>query len=477
MKSLWSKLLLAQVLAVVLALLVVTVITRVSLNRGFMDFLQQQESMLLDYMAPALSELYEARGGWGFLEEHPRSWDRVLHSVRPLTGPRGGRPFANGPGGPRTPPPGDRFARSMGALDRLHVRERLFLLDERRRHLAGPRVDTAETRSLAPVESRGEIVAWVGFAPMRSVTSPEARGFLRRQRWILTASLAVGLSLAAALAFVLSRHLSRPVQQLDATVLELTQGDYASRAEVASRDELGRLARNVNQLAETLEESRSTRRRWIADIAHELRTPVAILKGELEALADGIRPPDEGSAASLREEVDHLASLVDDLQALAMSDSGELKLRPAALDLSELVRDTVAPFEERLAGRRIHLQMHLEPSLAVTADRQRIRQLVHNLMENESRYAEPGATMKVQLVGASATARLLIEDSGPGVDDEQLASLFDRFYRGEGSRSRATGGSGLGLSICRSIAEAHGGTIRAEHSPLGGLRITVELPA
>ena len=213
----------------------------------------------------------------------------------------------------------------------------------------------------------------------------------------------------------------------------------------------------------------------MADIAHELRTPVAVMKGEIEAVADGIREPDRRTVASLGEEADHLASMVDDLQALALADAGALDLRKEPLRLDDLLGQALDAFQHRLEARGVRLQREIAGPVDITADAQRLRQLLHNLLENSARYVEPGGRLEVSLARGKR-AVLELRDSGPGVSDEQLERLFDRFYRAEGSRSRATGGSGLGLSICRNIAEAHGGRIEAGHSPLGGLSIRVELP-
>jgi two-component system sensor histidine kinase BaeS len=200
------------------------------------------------------------------------------------------------------------------------------------------------------------------------------------------------------------------------------------------------------------------------------------MKGEIEAIADGVREADEQMAASLAEEIDHLAGMVDDLQALALSDAGALNLHKEEVDLSEQARQSADSFRHRLADRGITLELDLPDSCRVCADPHRLRQLLHNLLENSNRYSESDGRVRLVLRAGDPSV-LVLEDSGPGVSDEQLDCLFDRFYRAEGSRSRATGGSGLGLAICRNIAEAHGGCIRAEHSELGGLGIRVELPA
>jgi two-component system sensor histidine kinase BaeS len=463
MKTVFSKILLAQVVAVVLALLIVTVITRVSLNRGFKDFLEMQEANVLQNLVPELAESYDSRGSWDFLRNNPRSWQHVLRLSRP---PQGDSAQSG-----RRPPPRQR------STDRVRLRERLFLLDENHVRIAGAEVNTEATASLEPIESNGRVVGWIGFIPMGNVLPPEAQRFLGGQIRITVISLLLALLVAAGLAFVLARNVSRPVRQLGDTVRKLSEGEYLASTGIESRDEIGSLASNVDQLATTLEKNRTARQRWMADIAHELRTPVAILKGEVEALVDGVRPADERMSLSLREEIDHLAALVDDLQTLALSDAGALNISKEPVDLSGLTRQCVTAFEDRLAERGIKVGVVAGESVILTADQRRLRQLLHNLLENCSRYVVQDGEVRVLLEYQAGGVLLTLEDSGPGLDDEQLSRLFDRFYRVEVSRSRSSGGSGLGLSICRNIVEAHDGRIEATHSPLGGLRISVMLPA
>ena len=488
-RSLFAKILLALVLAVVLALLVLVLLTRANLDRGFIDFLERQESAVLANLAPALGEVYEARGGWDFLRGQPANWDRILRRTRPgmpgHAGPGDAPPFRRGPPGSRPPADlssdgpdaaGDAQFRWLRSFDRLRLRERLFLLDAQRRYVAGAVFADAAPQSLEPVTSGGVTVGWVGFVPVREGLPPEAERFLRDQVRVLTASLLIALLLAAGLGYLLARHLSRPVRQLDATVRELSRGHYDHRAAIGGRDEIGRLGDNVNRLAENLERNRTARRRWMADIAHELRTPVSILKGEIEALADGVRPADGAAFNSLREEIDQLSTLVDDLQALALADAGALNLRQAPLQLTELLLQVGEAWRERLAERGIRLDWALAQGLELSADAQRLRQLFHNLFENCARYTEASGRVRVSATQEGETIRVCIEDSGPGVEPQQRDRLFERFYRVEESRSRASGGSGLGLAISRNIAEAHGGTIRAEPAELGGLAIVIELP-
>jgi two-component system sensor histidine kinase BaeS len=281
---------------------------------------------------------------------------------------------------------------------------------------------------------------------------------------------------AAALAWLLARNVSRPVRKLGDAIGTLSRGDYQARVSVEAGDEIGILAGHVNDLATTLEKNRTARQRWMADIAHELRTPVAILKGEVEALTDGIRPADERFAASLQEEIDQLSKLVDDLQTLALSDAGALNIQKEMMDLARVAEQSVELYRDRLAVRGISIGLRMDGSVNMSADPNRMRQLLQNLLENSCRYVEDDGRVLLTLLQGPGSVNIVLEDSGPGLTASQIPRLFERFYRAEGSRTRSSGGTGLGLSICKNIAEAHGGRIHAEPSEIGGLKIQVDLP-
>ena len=247
---------------------------------------------------------------------------------------------------------------------------------------------------------------------------------------------------------------------------------------VGSGDELGRLAEDFNRLAVTLERNEQLRRAFMADISHELRTPLAVLRGELEAIEDGVRPMSPESVKSLQGEVATLGKLVDDLYELSLADVGALTYRKTALDLAEPLTQALEGFRERLVERRIALETVLPPAgtLTVLADPDRLRQLFNNLLENTVRYTDPGGRLRVEARCERGRVRIDFQDSAPGVPEELLPRLFERLFRVEGSRSRAGGGAGLGLAICRSIVQAHDGEIDARPSPLGGVWVHVSLP-
>jgi two-component system sensor histidine kinase BaeS len=241
-------------------------------------------------------------------------------------------------------------------------------------------------------------------------------------------------------------------------------------------DELARLARDFNTLAETLAAARQARRKWIADIAHELRTPLSILRGEIEALQDGVRPLDTEALNSLAGEAARLARLIEDLHTLSLSDLGALSYHKEPVDLAEIIEDVVDPQRPALEekGLRVHLNLG---SFIVSGDADRLAQVFANLLQNSVRYTDAPGRIDVGIKQVVGQVVVQWQDSSPGVPEEDLPRLTEHLFRVEGSRSRAGGGSGLGLAIAAAIVQAHGGTLTAAPSPLGGLRIELRFPA
>jgi len=491
MNTLLGKILLALLATTLLALLLVSLIQRYSLQQGFSHFLQQQEEVQLSYLVPELQDWYRQRGSWEALRGETRRWLRLLARTRPegISPPEDAllhedeHPHEDGPTGGNPPRNLSRGSRHQvpGPADELRrLWRRIYLLDAERRWVAGAPVSDSVGDS-GPVDEQaievnGAVVGWVGFVPAIQPAAPEARRFMLFQQRTLLLSAGIALLAAVLVGFLLARHLSRPVVALRDSVQSLTAGDFSIRTPVRGGDEIASLARHINRLAETLQANESARRRWTADLAHELRTPITILQAEIEAARDGVRPNMENTLDSLEEEVRHLSGLVNDLQVLALADAGALNMQLTEIDLVVLVRQVVDALQARIRQADLQVAIIAPDRLLLQADAQRLRQLLLNLLENACRYTHTGGQVRIVLQASPGTAELQIADSEPGLDPAQRTQLFERFYRAENSRGRAGGGSGLGLAICREIVLAHGGTIEARASDLGGLAINISLP-
>lgn len=457
------KLFLAILLSCALIALAVTGAMSVSFNRGFLGYLNQQEAERLDILQPRLAKAYAAHGSWDFLRDSPRTWFELL-------GPR-----VAGTARESEAAAGERRGGAQPDADLTGLNLRVSLLDEQRRLVMGSfRIGPAA--SFRAIAVGGKTVGWLALLPFQEVTAGAGRRFIQQQLeagwWIAAAAIA----LAALAAGLLSRMVLAPVKRIARATHRLALGDYATRVPSGSRDELGALAQDFNQLALTLGKNESLRRDFMSDVSHELRTPLAVLRGELDAVEDGIRPLTLGAVASLQAEVATLGKLVDDLYELSLSDLGALNYRMAQVDVAALLRSALDGFGPRFAAQRIEVALDAPAAAICLADPDRLRQLFVNLFENTLRYTDAGGRCMVQLKIAGRALRIDFSDSAPGVPDDKLALIFERFYRADPSRSRASGGAGLGLAISRNIVEAHQGSIAAAPSPLGGLRLTVTLP-
>jgi two-component system sensor histidine kinase BaeS len=328
-----------------------------------------------------------------------------------------------------------------------------------------------------PVRVEGELVGYVASPRLPALETQIDRHFREAQLRSLWTVSAFALLVAVIMAVLLARHFTRPLRQLSLAAHRLTQQQYEVSVDDARRDELGALARDMRELASTLARNADARARWFADISHELRTPLAVLLGEIDALLDGVRPLTPERIASLQQEVQHLQRLVEDLYVLARADLGALQYRKMPLDLAELVteRAKAAGAAMAAAGLRLRL-LGTDASVMVNGDTDRLCQLVDNLLANSARYTARGGDVHVALAVAGAQAELTVEDTAPGVPDAALPRLFEHLFRVDDARTRSSGGAGLGLAICQRIVQAHGGSIRAEHAAMGGLRIAVMLP-
>ncbi|OVY25694.1 two-component system sensor histidine kinase BaeA [Klebsiella quasipneumoniae subsp. quasipneumoniae] len=458
---------------------------RISFERGFIDYIKRGNEQRLTMLSDALSEQYAQHGSWAFLRNNDRFIFQLLRTFERDNDDRSPPGHAMKPGamdapdaGPDGPPPDGPpdGPRPRPEMPPHGWRTMFWVVDQSGRVLVGPRERVPEDGSQRSIMVNGVEVGRVIASPVERLTRNTDINFDRQQKRTSWLIVALATLLAALATFPLARGLLAPVKRLVEGTHKLAAGDFSTRVTVTGGDELGRLAQDFNQLASTLERNQQMRRDLMADISHELRTPLAVLRGELEAIQDGVRRFTPESIPSLQAEVATLTKLVDDLHQLSMSDEGALAYQKTSLDIITLLEVAAGAFRERFAGRQLSIQVSLPEQAMIFGDRDRLMQLFNNLLENSLRYTDSGGSLHIT---ARRSGRMLVidfADSAPGVSDEQLARLCERFYRAEGSRNRASGGSGLGLAICLNIVAAHGDTLRADHSPFGGVSIKVELP-
>lgn len=301
---------------------------------------------------------------------------------------------------------------------------------------------------------------------------------LQNSLWLLLLS-GSGLGLLAALlvSFLVARMIASPIREIAEFAGRAGRGDFSHRVSIRRKDELGELGAAFNSMAEELEETLQQRRNQVADTAHELRSPLTNIRGYLEAMEDEVLEVGE-SLPVLREEVDLLTRLVDDLQDLALAESGMLQISLREEHIGTLVEHAVSAHRFMAVQRNIELLVHLPDHLPpVPADAQRISQVLSNILRNAFHHTPEGGVVRVDVRSVDEFVEVAVCDSGSGIPPEELERVFERFRRLDPSRSRATGGSGLGLTIARLLVELHGGTIRAETNPGGGSCFVLDLPS
>jgi len=340
--------------------------------------------------------------------------------------------------------------------------------------LAEDWTDEDERVTVNRIRVEGEIVGTLIVGELVNPGSAES-GFLSKvtQSALIGGGIAIGLALF--LSTILIVQILRPLRALSSVTERVAEGDMPDQVGVRTHDELGRLGNSFNHMLESLKRSETARQTMTADIAHELRTPVTIIQGTLEAILDGIYEASNESIAPIYEETLHLGRLIDDLRDLALAEAGELGLEKEPVDVSELIHQvSETAFLSREHAPNLHIDMPKQlPKIQL--DRKRFRQVIANLLSNAIRHTPAEGDVTILVRRTNGEIELSVSDTGPGIRPEDLPHLFERFYRGDPARGRSAG-SGLGLAIVKQWVEAHDGTIRAENRKSGGARFVILLP-
>ena len=478
--SIRSKLFMTLLLATGSVVLCMYLVMLWSFDQGFLDYINKQEEQKQVTLSQKLSAYWQEDQGWKTFTSNPREWERVISDSSNHDAP------------PHRPPPHSRDNRGLPPHDQfglpphlVHKRrpppkggdKRPFLLDQDKRIIIGPRVNIDDLK-LYPINVDEHAVGYLGLLPRKELSDELDLLFVEQQSkaFMLVAFVMVIICVLAGLP--IAAHLVKPIKHLSKGTQRLINGHFKTVIPVTSHDELGLLSKNFNTLALTLRENEKARQQWIADISHELRTPLAILKAEIEAIQDGVRPSTPEALDSLHAEVVHLNHLINDLYELSMSDIGALNYQKTKVNPLTILDSTLSSFEKEFEQNGLLLERTFETrnDALVFADSARLKQLFSNIFKNTLRYTDSPGKLVVDVTENSDGLSIDFKDSTPGVNNIEMSRLFDRLYRVESSRNRATGGAGLGLSICKNIVTAHEGDIHAQASPYGGIWISVQLP-
>lgn len=513
----FPKLLLVFLLTSFVLLLLLYALMQWSVDRGMLNYANQRQMQSLQLVSENLSALYQEHNGWqaivssnaepinlkpqrrvGLNEAPRRPRLREDNRRRPEKRVNGKIPVMSNDNssvreywhmilrlseqGLRYPDDISQFTNRYDARfqrtdlegNSPKIRPRFSLLDANKQVLIGRYVASFVTK---PIWSEGEIVGYVALPAAEKITDKFDLQFVDDINQHILLILGGIFLVIITITIPLSRHFVGPITRLKNAVIKVNQGQLSTRLPIVGHDELATLALNFNDLAATLEQNEASRKRWLADIAHELRTPLAIVKGELEAMEDGVRPINIKNIASISEEVNHLQSLINDLNELNQAEIGAMRYQKSALNISELLMLNAERHRALLKSHGLVLSLEiLENKISCWADAKRLNQLLDNLFTNSAKYTDAPGQVICRLVEKTDDVFIYLEDSQPGVSEADLEKLFEHLYRVDSSRNRKTGGSGIGLALCKNIVYAHQGEISAHASALGGLMIKISLP-
>lgn len=430
-----------------------------SFQSGLQKYLNHSEQERLELISEKIAPYYSEQGGW--LALSPDTMNIILSQV--FARPRGD----------------DKEPRELRLEQVKRLFKRVVVMDENFKPIFNQRSPKTNNNLIqVPIVLDNKTVGWVTTQERFVVPGALERSFYHQQQHNLMWIVLWVTLLSFTLAWLLVRHFLTPLKRLENAANALQQGDYVTQIEISGEDELAALSKRFNELSQSLLLQKETREQWIADISHELRTPISVLKSEIEALQDGIRKPEPKYIDSLHHQVQNLSQLVNDLYQLSLSDAGMQFNLTESIELKKVLKTSCDLYQLRSQEKKIQLQTHfnLKSPLYIKGDKKSLSQLFSNLLENSLRYTDGPGVLKIQLTQSKKQLQICIEDSAPGVPDYALPKLFERLYRVDESRSRLSGGSGLGLSICQTIVKAHQGEMIASHSVLGGLAITISLP-
>ena len=318
----------------------------------------------------------------------------------------------------------------------------------------------------------------VNVRPADVVLDAQGQAFLHQVQTSLAWAALLAAVFSLALGTIVSRLLTAPLARLTQAAQAIAGGDLSQRVRVQSADEIGELGKAFNEMTASLAESEVLRKNLVADVSHELRTPLTVIQGNLQAILDGVYPLEMSQMAGLYDETRLLTRLVDDLHDLTLADAGQLRLERRLVNLAELARTALDQFSPVADAAGVKLELVVNEAVpAVIGDADRLAQVLRNLLSNALGYTPAGGLISVRVEPHAGQVRLQVADSGVGIAATDLPHVFDRFYRGDKSRSRRGGGAGLGLAIARQLITAHGGTIEVASASEHGTTFTLSLPA
>jgi len=451
-------------------------------NRNFDSEVKASEYRKLNYLGETLSAFYKKNGGWRLLIKNEYLWDALLEEswIKENSVFRAQK---------KAIPTDDDLVATVLTYqhdslvipiwDQLNMRPRICLCDPSKTFIVGEKEIPPGEGTWLPVKLSGSTVGWLALEKSRATYQPLNQMFGPNQSRILYIIGGLFLIVLILSIIMFSKHIVTPISRLATATNNLGHRNFNVQIPVKTSDEIGQLAENFNYMAQKLERYEQNEKQWLMDISHELRTPLSVLACEIDALKDGIRKPNQALLTSLSDEIGHLVKLVNDISDISLIETGAFTVKKRLVKPLPILSHKAYIFKKRLESNDMSIEVEPDTAsvdLHVMGDPNRLMQLFSNILENAVRYTKKPGRLLVRQTCDADYIKFTFEDSGPGIPEETLPLIFNRLYRIDSSRSRKTGGNGLGLAICKSIVEMHNGRISARNLEGGGFMIEILLP-
>lgn len=438
-----------------MALLLVLAVS-LSFDRGFSRYKQSLYDDINQNMVKQLADYYQKNGHWQAFKNDRGLWQELLINS---------------------------LIEQTEQSDNNHRHERRWkmfkyhaLLAADKTLITGRRVPHHQPLKLMAIRVKDTTVGYLRIPDRQAINNHLDKKFNQTmQKWFVVL-FGLALLFTLLLSWPISGYFTRPIRRLNQHVKKMSQGHYGDMIDINRGDELGRLGDNINHLSQTLQANSENQKTFFTDISHELRTPVSVLRAQIEALQDGIVKPEDEQLNQLHRQVMSLSLLINDIQDLAGTELGAMQYQKQAVNLSQLLHSVIRSFSSQVSDAQLTLTQDIEENRWIIGDALRLQQLFNNVLNNALRYTDAGGVISIRLKTHKQQLVITFEDSAPGVEQQYHERLFERLFRPDSDRNKHRGGFGIGLTIAKNIVTAHQGTIQAFDSSLGGLTITIRLP-
>ncbi|MCB1582967.1 MAG: HAMP domain-containing protein [Xanthomonadales bacterium] len=471
--SIKKKVFIGLLLITLLVVFTMALMMQFGIDRGFDRYKKSQEYRFNQKILYMLAHHYAVEGNWDTLRNDPAMWkEMVYHSAFKVADQPDKHPH------PRNehdqPPQHQQKKQAKYTMKRMLPNYSVY--DAEKNKVVGSIDWDKNAHHYLKIINDDKLVGFLVTQSNKGIYAEEDKQFNRGIQKLLLIMVLVMAVVSLLLTIPIARYFTRPIQQLTQATQQASAGDFSVRTDITRKDELGQLSNHFNHLVKTLESNAKSQKNMMADIAHELRTPLAVTLAQIEAIQDGIHQADDKTLGILHNQITTLNHLVNDLYELSLSDLGTMRYEMKSVDVAMVLKQSVNAFKLALAQKNIACDFTYDqrPHL-ILGDDKRLCQLFNNVLNNAVQYTDEGGSVRVSIEQKKANFEVVIEDSKPGLEPEQMAKMFDRLYRKESSRNKKSGGSGLGLAIAANIVQAHNGQIYASASDLGGVKITIRL--